>query len=116
LIAIADLSGDTAAVAAWHNNKIASGQGEVRGEGRALHITFLLHHLNNELLTWFEDVLDPNLTGAWRRVFEARWVHIVDLQEAVPARPYINEGGLKARFYPRDATSVYVTLGLLSYI
>jgi hypothetical protein len=95
-----------------HQHHVAAGQGDERGQGRALVAALLLVHLHDDFLAFAQEFLHAGLV----RVDPGQEVVAGDFlqrQEAVALAAVIDEGGLEGGFEPDDAALVDVGLLLL---
>jgi len=79
-------------------DQVPAGDRDVHREPRALRLQGVLDHLNEDLLSGFDQLVDPAAAAApaLRRLLAARQDDLVDVQEAVALEADVDEGGLHA--------------------
>ncbi|TWG92516.1 hypothetical protein L599_001900000040 [Luteimonas sp. J16] len=96
-----------------HQHHVAAGQGDERGQGRALVAALLLVHLDHDLLALAQEFLDVAgaVVGTGLEVVAG---DLLQRQEAVAFGTVVDEGRFEGGFEPGDAALVDVRLLLFA--
>ena len=104
------------AASAWtirHQHQIAAGEGDERGQGSALVAAFFLFHLDQQFLTFPEQIADAGAVGvhALREVVARDFLH---RQKAVAVGAVIDEAGFERLLDAGNAA--FVDIGLFLFL
>ncbi len=92
-----------------HQHHVTAGQGDERGQGRALVATLFLVHLDDHFLALAQQLADAGLVRVDASL-EVIAGDFLERQEAVAVGPVFDEGRFQRRFKARDAALVDVRL------
>ena len=107
-----DAAGNTAAAGVVrHQDKVASGEADEGGQGRAFVAALVLLDLDDDFLAFLQGVLDAGLAGICV-LPEVALRDFLEGQEAMPFLAVIDEGRLEAGLDAGDDTLVDVALAL----
>ncbi len=109
LIALNAAGDATGARVVGHQYQIAAGKRNKGGQGRALVATLFFVDLNDDFLTFGENILDVDLAfDLAGRLLEVFFRDFLQGEEAVAVCAKVDKGGLKAGFHARDPAFVNV--------
>jgi hypothetical protein len=116
---ILHLTGDTGGVASRHEDHVTSGERQVGSERCPLHVALPLFHLDDDLLTAPQHLLDARspLAALFRDVVAPLpevGVEFPHLQETELLQSDIDKGGLQPLLHPDHDPFVNVAAGLLT--
>jgi len=105
-----DAAGDAAAArVVRHQDQVAPSQRNEGGEGSAFVAALLFLHLDDEFLTFGDDVLDAGL-GGLDVLLEERPGNFLEGQEAVPLFAVVDEAGFETGLDPRNDAFIDIAL------
>ncbi|MDT4841651.1 hypothetical protein FQZ97_755150 [compost metagenome] len=96
-----------------HQDQIAAGERDERGQGGALVAAFFLFNLDDQFLAFAQGVLDAGTADVYA-FLEVAAGHFLEGQEAVAVFTVVDEASFEAGFDPGDDTFVDVAFALFA--